>query len=111
MKAARPKRHAAQLSLLPPPPFDPIWPHAGTLAARCLDILMRGGSLTHPQFEAVSFSWRLAAVVYELRDLGWPIESQEISASTPECPDRQIAHYQLPTDICAQAKLLRSRHG
>ena len=96
-----------QLTLLPEPPFSPAWPEPATLASRCLEIFMRGASLTHPQFEAISFSWRLAAIVCTLRDLGWPIQSEEISAPTSECPDRVIARYRLPTDIIAQAILLR----
>ncbi len=113
MKAGKPKRNPAQLPLpeVPPPPFEPTWPQAGTLAARLLDIFMRGQSQTSPEFEAITFSWRLAAVVFALRDLGWPIESHDISAPTPECPDRIIARYRLPTDIRAQAMLLRPRHG
>jgi hypothetical protein len=96
-----------QMSLLPEPPFAPAWPQPATLAARLLDILLAGHSQTHPQFEAVTFSWRLAAVVNALRDLGWPIESEDISAPTPECPDRVIARYRLPLRIIAFAKLLK----
>jgi hypothetical protein len=111
MSAARRKPNPAQSSFLPPPPFEPTWPQPGTLAARCLDAFIQGYSLTHPQFEAMTFSWRLAAVVGALRDLGWPIESHDISAPTPENADRIIARYKLPTDVRAAALLMRPRHG
>ena len=112
MKAGKPKRNPAQLPLpeVPTPPFAPTWPHAGTLAARLLDALLRGYTRTSPEFESITFSWRLAAVVFVLRELGWPIESMDISAPTPECPDRQISRYWLPTDIIAQALLMRPKH-
>ena len=96
-----------QTSFLPPPPFAPTWPQLGTLAARALDIFLRGESLTHPQFEAVSFSWRLAAVVGALRELGWPVESVDIPAPTFENPHRCIACYRLPHAVIEQAPALR----
>ena len=99
-----------QLTLLPEPTFSPTWPQSSTLAARLLQILLQGHSQTHPQFEAMSFSWRLAAIVCTLRDLGWPIQSEEISAPTPDCPDRIIARYRLTPDIIAQAMLMRRGH-
>lgn len=108
-KARRAKAADNQLELLPPAPFAPVWPQAGTLADRCLEILLTGARLTHPRFEALSFSWRLAAVVCDLRDLGWPVESLEVAAPTPATPDRRIAEYLLSTDIRAQALLARKR--
>lgn len=54
-----------QTSFLPPPPLAPTWPQPGTLADKALEILMTGQGLTHPQFEAVTFSWRLAPAVIE----------------------------------------------
>lgn len=99
-----------QLTLLPEPPFSPTWPQSSTLAFRCRDIFMRGASLTHPQFEAISFSWRLAAIVCTLRDLGWPIQSAEISAPTLKNPERTIARYRLAPYLIAQAILLRRGH-
>jgi hypothetical protein len=111
MKARKPKRNPAQLPLpeVPPPPFEPTWPDADTLAARALDVFLRGYSMTHPQWEAISLSWRLSAVVYTLRDLGWPVHAEDINAPTPKNPDRIIARYSLPTDIRAQALLMRPR--
>ena len=101
-----------QFALLPEPPFSPTWPHSGTQASRCLETLLQGHAMTHPGWEAVSLSWRLAAVVCELRDLGWPIESREISAPTPERPDRTIARYSMNPNAIAFARAFRgARHG
>lgn len=101
----------AQLTLLPEQPFCPTWPHLGTQASRCLDRLMQGHAMTHPGWEAVSLSWRLAAVVCELRDLGRPIESEEIPAPTRDCPDRTIARYRLPPSIIAFALAIRGKRN
>lgn len=101
-----------QLALLPPPPFSPVWPQPSTLAMRCLSIFLEGDSLTHPQFEAVSFSWRLAAVVNALRELGWPVISEDIASPTAENPDRIISRYRLAPDVIAAALALRGgRHA
>lgn len=101
-----------QLTLLPEPPFSPVWPQPSTLAMRCLQIFLEGDSLTHPQFEAVSFSWRLAAVVNALRELGWPVISEDIASPTAENPDRIISRYRLAPDAIAAALTLRGgRHA
>jgi hypothetical protein len=97
-----------QTSFLPPPPFAPVWPQPQTLAAQALEIFLRGEGLTHPQFEAVSFSWRLSAVVAVLRDLGWPIEADDIAAPTFESPHRAIARYHLPQKFILLASELRA---
>lgn len=93
-----------QLSFLPDPPFAPTWPQRGTLAASALEIFLRGEGLTHPQFEAVSFSWRLSAVVAVLRELGWPIEAADIRAPTHEHQHRCIARYHLPAEYIEKAR-------
>ena len=93
-----------QTSFLPPPPFAPTWPQPGTLAATALHVFLRGEGLTHPQFEAISLSWRLSHVVSVLRELGWPIETVDISAPTVENPHRCIARYHLPTRYIEQAR-------
>lgn len=97
-----------QTSFLPPPSFAPTWPQPGTLAAAALEIFMRGEGLTHPQFEAVSFSWRLSAVVLALKALGWPIESNDVAAPTYENPHRTIARYRLPQRFILQAHEIRA---
>lgn len=95
-----------QLSFLPPLPFYPTWPTKGTLADSALTMFMDGRMIDHPDFEAATQSWRLAAVVFQLRDLGWPIESIEIPSPTADAPGRAIALYYLPTRIVAKALAL-----
>lgn len=93
-----------QTSFLPPPPFAPTWPQPGTLAATALEVFLLGESMTHPQFEAISLSWRLSHVVSVLRELGWPIETVDIPAPIVENPHRCIARYHLPTRYIEQAR-------
>lgn len=86
---------AEQLTLFALPPMLPTWPHRGTLTERALKLLVDGRSLDHPTFEAEAGSWRLAALVFELRALGWPVLTTEKLAPTKECPGRTIAVYSL----------------
>jgi hypothetical protein len=98
-----------QLSFLPPPPFSPSWPTRNTLADRALGMFMNGDMLDHPDFESSTQSWRLGAVVFTLRALGWPIETIEIPSPTDQCPDRVIALYRLDTKYTAQALAMNGR--
>lgn len=98
--------HGEQLSFLPPPPFCPTWPTRGTLTDHALGMFMDGMTLDHPDFENRTQSWRLAAVVFTLRTLGWPIESIDIPSPTDENPDRVITLYRLPGKYVAQALAL-----
>lgn len=84
-----------QLSLLPQCELTPVLPKPGTLAHKLLTMLTCGEKLTHPDFETVTGSWRLSAVVFELVLLGWQIESVRINAPTSDRPDRPIARYWL----------------
>ncbi|HMN91658.1 MAG TPA: hypothetical protein PKC60_00365 [Hydrogenophaga sp.] len=88
-------QHPEQLALFDLPPLTPTWPRRGTLADRALGLLLDGRSLDHPTFEAQAGSWRLAAVVFELRALGWPVQSTDRPAPTPDCPGRYIGIYRL----------------
>jgi hypothetical protein len=92
-----------QLSFLPPVPFSPVWPKRRTLAERCLGMLMDGKLIDHPDFERVTQSWRLGAVIFTLRTLGWPVESLTIPAPTEDLPNRKIAIYRLDAIYIAQA--------
>jgi len=85
-----------QLSFLEPAPLAPAWPARGTLADVALALLLNGERPSHPEFEHRTGSWRLAAVVFELRALGWPVESDHIPAPTADAPARCIARYFLP---------------
>ena len=85
-----------QTSFLPEPDFNPIYPSPNTLPARCLSMMLNGQTFTHPEFEVITGSWRLSAVVFKLKDLGWPVESFELHAPSPECSTRAISRYFLP---------------
>lgn len=90
-----------QLSFLPPAPFCPAWPTKHTLEDRALALLMAGRAIDHPAFEGHSGSWRLAAVVFNLRALGWPIDT--IPTPSPTDKRRTVARYSLPAAYVAQA--------
>lgn len=91
-----------QLSFLPAPEFNPVWPKSQTLPDRCLLMMLGGQSLTHREFLDAAGSWRLAAVVYTLRELGWPIESEEIPAPIADAAERYIARYYLDENVAKQ---------
>ena len=95
-----------QLSFLPSPPFNPTWPMRGTLADKALGMMMDGRMIDHPDFENTTQSWRLGAVIFSLRTLGWPIETIDV-------PSRTIALYHLPAKFIAMALALSSggHHG
>ena len=95
--------HGEQLSFLPPPPFSPTWPQKKTLADRALGLLMDGRHIDHPDFENSTQSWRLGAVIFTLRNRGWPIETFDIPSPTEQNADRVIALYYLPAKYIAQA--------
>ncbi len=92
-----------QLSFLPPAALAPTWPTRGTLADVALRLMLDGQRLTHPEFERRTGSWRLAAMVFELRALGWPVEVDHVPAPTAEAPARTIARYYLPARAFAAA--------
>lgn len=86
-----------QLALIDPPPFCPKYPKRSTLAGEALKLLLSGRTLTHPEFEDITNSWRLSEPIRALRhDYGWPVDTIEIPAPTAERPDRFIAKYKLP---------------
>jgi hypothetical protein len=95
-----------QLSFLPPPPFCPTWPTRGTLPDRALGMLMDGRMIDHPDFENSTQSWRLGAVIFTLRTLGWPVETIEVPSPTEQSPDRIIALYRLDAKYTAMALAL-----
>ena len=86
-----------QQNLFEPPPFCPTYPKRSTLAGEALALLLAGRALTHPDFENITFSWRLSEPIRALRhDYGWPVQTIEIPAPTAERPDRFIAKYVMP---------------
>jgi hypothetical protein len=94
-----------QLTLIDPPPICPAWPKRNTLADRALKRFLDGKCFDHPEFIEGSGSWRLAAVVFQLRALGWPIQTIEIPAPSAEHPGRTIALYKLPAKCAAEAQM------
>ena len=92
-----------QLSFLPPLPFSPSWPSSGTLAALALESLMDGALLNHNDFIGACGSWRLGAVIFHLRSLGWPIETISSHCPTVQSPERMVARYKLDRKYTAAA--------
>ena len=70
---------------------------------------MDGRMIDHPDFENITQSWRLGAVVFPLRALGWPIDTIEIQSPTEQSPDRVIALYKLDPKYTAQAVAINGR--
>ena len=91
-----------QTSFLPEQEFNPIHPTGYTLPHRCLAMMLNGQSFTHPEFQLVTGSWRLSAVIFTLKGLGWPIASQDNAAPTKECPSRTISRYYLSAETIAK---------
>lgn len=97
-----------QLSLLPSAPFSPSWPQENTLAIVALRLFIAGEKVDTPDFQKLTHSWRLSAVVLTLRKLGWPIETIEHRCLTSERPHRFIGVYLLPSRFIKDA-LLQTR--
>lgn len=87
---------AVQSELFERPAFSPVLPSHASLAAAAADMLLKGREITQCDFLAATRSWRLAAYIFELKQLGWPIEKEETQAPTADHPDRYIAKYRLP---------------
>lgn len=102
-----------QLSFLPPLPFCPTWPTRNTLPDRALGMMMNGHMIDTPDFEDSTQSWRLAAAIFNLRTLGWPITTIDVPCPTAKMPNRVIARYRLDRKHVAQALAMMGRgsHG
>lgn len=107
--AGKPARAGEQLSFLPPPPFNPAWPTRGTLLDFGLEMFLQGRMIDHPDFEDETESWRLGAVVCELKGMGWPIETISIPSPTNRNSRRIIALYHLPPLYVGQALAIRGK--
>lgn len=94
-----------QLTFLPPAPFSPLWPQENTLAIAALRLFLAGKKVDTPDFQKITHSWRLSAVVLTLRKLGWPIETIERRCPTAERPHRFIGVYLLPSRYIKDALL------
>ena len=93
-KRAR-RAQGEQLSFLEAVPFVANWPKHNTLSDKALKLLLSGKVIDHPDFLAGCGSWRLASVIFQLRTLGWPVESFVIPSPTKEKPNRSITFYGL----------------
>jgi hypothetical protein len=100
-----------QLNLIDPPPFSPKWPKRSSLPHVALTALLSGKEWTHPDFEEVTGSWRLAEPIRKLRHhFGWPVLTIEIPSPTTDHPDRVIARYALPRWVIDEMTQ-QVRHG
>lgn len=73
--------------------MKPIPPKPNTLDARALQLLRSRGTLTSPEFQSLTGSWRLAASIHRLRKLNWPIAKAMVYAPLATSPKREIASY------------------
>ena len=64
---------------------------------------MDGQLIDHSDFIESTQSWRLGAVIFTLRTLGWPMETTEVPSPTEHSPARMIALYRLDGKYTAQA--------
>jgi hypothetical protein len=88
-----------QANLFEAPLLQPSWPNRGTLDCICLEMLLSGQCLTHPQFQAVTQSWRLAACIERLAKAHrWPIERRDIPHPSKQRRHRCITEYHLRPD-------------
>ena len=99
--------YGEQLSFLPIPEFSPKWPRHTTIAGRVLNELLHGEVLDHRDLIEGCSSWRLAAYVDKLKNMGWPIQSFDKAIPSSCGPSRCIALYALPPAVIAQVQSLR----
>lgn len=92
-----------QLTLIPPPPLDPTLPTA-PLLRRALDALLTGKTLDHPGFIETTGSWRLAAVIRELRQLGWPIRATDETKTAADGHRQDFARYRFSVETLAELR-------
>ena len=64
---------------------------------------MDGRLIDHSDFIESTQSWRLGAVIFTLRTLGWPVETIAVPSPSDENPHRVIALYRLDGKYTAQA--------
>lgn len=87
------------------PAIAPTWPTSGTLDSIALEMLLTGQTLTHPEFQRATQSWRLAACVERIRNHHcWPVITVEIPAPTRRRPSRVIGEYHMRPDAIELVK-------
>jgi hypothetical protein len=92
-----------QLSFLPPMPLAPTMPTA-PLERRALDFLLAGQAITTPEFQAVTGTWRLSAMVKRLANLGWPIRAAYEAITATDGHRQDIARYSLSPETLEQLR-------
>lgn len=89
-----------QLSLLDEPKFKPTVPEKNTLGHKALCMMLDGRKISHIDFQEVTSSWRLAAHIFKLTKMGWPVERIEVTHTTTHKPKyRRICRYFLSREI------------
>jgi len=90
-----------QMSFLPQPKYNPKYPPETSLAYKALTLLLGGLKISHPDFETLTGSWRLAAHIHILKRLGWPIQTQEVKLEWQVEDERKryMGLYYLPNEI------------
>lgn len=84
-----------ELALVDAPASYPKRPAAGTVRADVLAALEAGESLTSLEAWQRFGTSRLAADVFELRRMGWPIQSEEIRVASRGGRPTRVACYRI----------------
>ncbi len=94
-----------QGSFFPEPDFNPIFPKRNTLASRALHMMLSGKKISHPDFEDLTSSWRLAAHIFNLNKLGWNVQTIEVNHHAAKKPkNRRICRYFLLLSVIEKLK-------
>ena len=102
----RQSKGAAQLSLLPEPPFCPRLPNSHSAAGLALDALLAHKSITQVDWLRWGHGWRLAAAIMDLNYADWDVQSYLLNQ--PGWP-KPIAVYTLGAKARRTAKRLIGR--
>ena len=104
-----------QLTLLPEPPFYATLPAIDTLAMDALRDLVNKPALMQRDWltNGKRKSWRLAAVIHGLKDLGWSIETDRVDGQAKyrlKPKARQAAYKALKALDASKAKGVNHGH-
>lgn len=90
-----------QISFLPEPMYQPKYPPEASLTAKALRLMLGGAKVAHPDFEALTGSWRLAGYIHSLKKLGWPVKTEHVSipGGDENMRGRSMVVYYLPDDL------------
>jgi hypothetical protein len=78
----------------------PAYPNINTLASRALSLLLQGSAITHRDFWVYAGTYRLSALIFELRKIGWVIRDtyELVPTSDPTTRRAHIKRYFLPSE-------------